>query len=283
MPSWLSVKPFLDAQATADPGAWTFFGAPFDSTSSFRPGSRLGPTALRQASEVLESYCPLADRELAETGFGDAGDLELPMGDSGAALAIIGEGTAEILAAGHRPLLLGGEHLVSLPAIRETAAVHPELCLIHLDAHADLREDYLGVRLSHATVMRRVLETIPVDRFFQLGIRSGTREEWNWMRANRTLCPANPGAARRIAAAIGDRPVYLSIDLDILDPSVLPGTGTPEPGGLCFAALDELLRGWRGLRLVGADVVELNPTCDPSGASAVVAAKLLRTLLLNFS
>lgn len=283
MAACLPVKPFLGARLTAGPGAWTLLGAPYDSTSSFRTGSRQGPMALRMASEGLEAYCPLTDRELQEVAFLDAGDLEIPMGDSAAALAIISEGVTGIVAERHRPLLLGGEHLVSLPAIEVVAAAHPELCLIHLDAHADLREHFLGVRLSHATVMRLALKTISEKRFFQVGIRSGTREEWAWMRANGTIYPPNPASAQRIAEVIGDRPVYLSLDLDVLDPSVLPGTGTPEPGGICFMALDEILRSWRNLRLVGADVVELNPACDQTGNSAIVAAKLLRTMLLNFS
>ncbi|RJO71375.1 MAG: agmatinase [Myxococcales bacterium] len=282
MPARYAVHPFLAARTAPERGAFALFGAPYDGTASFRSGSREGPEAIRRASEVLEDYCPVADRSLAETAFADLGDLELPLGDSAKVLECIAAQAHELFAAGVRPFLLGGEHLVSLPAILLAAERYRDLCLVQLDAHADLREDYLGVPYSHATVMRRAVERITPEKLFQFGVRSGTREEWAFMRQHGTARPATLEAAKAAAKAIGDRPVYLTLDLDVLDPSVLPGTGTPEPGGISFAELDAILRVFAPCNVVAADAVELAPGLDPSGASAVVAAKAVRTMLVSY-
>ena len=260
--------------ASKTDGRVCLFGAPFDSTASFRPGSRFGPGAIREASYGLETFSPVQLSDLEDCSFMDMGDLELPFGDPNPALGLIEERTREIMSRGKTPFLLGGEHLVSLGAVRAAAKVYPDLRVIHLDAHADLREEYLGQRLSHATVMRRVLDLLGQDRVRQIGIRSCTRQEHALMSELLSL-------PEQLALRTGTKPCYLTCDLDILDPSVLPGTGTPEPGGLMFHELTAMLVSiMTRLHIVGLDVVELAPQLDPTGVSAIVAAKVVRECLI---
>jgi len=260
--------------ASRHDGAICLFGAPFDSTSSYRPGSRFGPGAIREASYALETFSPTQSADLEDCSFMDRGDLELPFGSPEPALARIEETAQNILSAGKTPFLLGGEHLTSLGAIRAAARAYPDLKVIHLDAHADLRDDYLGMKLSHATVMRRVLDLLGKDNIRQIGIRSCTREEHGTVAELAS-------APEQIALRTGTKPCYLTCDLDILDPSVLPGTGTPEPGGIMFSELAAALVSIiTRVRIVGLDVVELAPQLDPSGVSAVVAAKVVRECLI---
>jgi len=255
-------------------GRICLFGAPFDSTASFRPGARFGPAAIREASYGLETFSPVQSADLDDCPYMDMGDLELPFGDPVPALDMVEKTACEILAKGRIPFMLGGEHLMSLGAIRAAMKIHPGLTVVHIDAHADLREDYLGARLSHATVMRRVFELTGPDSLFQIGVRSCTREEHALVNELDTL-------PERIALKIGERPCYLSCDLDVLDPSVLPGTGTPEPGGLMFGELSSILVSvMTRLNIIGLDVVELAPQLDPSGVSGVAAAKIVRECLL---
>jgi agmatinase len=256
-------------------GRICLFGAPFDSTTSFRPGSRFGPGAIREASYGLETFSPVQNSDLEDCPFMDMGDLELPFGDPNPALEIIEKTTQEIISKGMIPFLLGGEHLVSLGAIRAAAREYPELKVIHLDAHADLREDYLGQRLSHSTVMRRVYDLLGHDSIRQIGIRSCTREEHTLVQELQSSSP------EQIALRAGSRPCYITCDLDILDPSVFPGTGTPEPGGMMFNELITLLTTLIArLDVVGLDVVELAPQLDSTGVSSIVAAKVVRECLI---
>ncbi len=280
---FLKAKPFLCASTELISGGWALFGAPFDGTSSFRSGSRSGPNALREASEGLEDYCPICTQSLDDLAFADLGNLDLPMGDSARVLEIIRKGTEGILERGAKPFLLGGEHLVTWGAIQALLPNYPELCVIQFDAHADMRQDYLGVRLSHATVMNLISEALPTGETFQIGIRSGTREEWNRMRQANCVYPVAGEAIDQIIAKVGQRPVYVTLDLDVLDPSVLLGTGTPEPGGCSYFDLDRSLRKLNALHVVGMDMVELSPDYDPSGVSSIVAAKLVRTMLLSYA
>ena len=255
-------------------GAVCLIGAPFDSTASFRPGARFGPAAIREASCGLETFSPAQNGDLGDFPFMDLGDLELPFGDPNPALLMIEQAVGEILSAGRVPFLLGGEHLVSLGAIRALHRVHPGLALVHIDAHADLREDYLGQKLSHATVMRRASEFLAPESIRQIGVRSCTREEYGLAGALRSI-PEN------VALRVGEKPCYLTCDLDVLDPSVLPGTGTPEPGGMSFQELASTLVSLvTRLNVVGIDVVELAPNLDPTGVSAVVGAKVVRECLI---
>ncbi|MDT8272989.1 MAG: agmatinase [Desulfomonilia bacterium] len=260
--------------ASRPDGAICLFGAPFDSTVSFRPGSRFGPVAIREASHSLETFSPYQMADLEDCSFMDKGDLELPFGDPNPALALIEEAAQKIVSAGKIPFLLGGEHLVTLGAIRAVARACPDLQVIHVDAHADMRDDYLGQRLSHATVMRRVVDLLGPGSVRQMGIRSCTRQEHQYVVEHCCL-------PEELSLETGKRPCYLTCDLDILDPSVLPGTGTPEPGGWSFQELTDMLVSIiQRVHIVGIDMVELAPQLDPTGVSAVVAAKVVRECLI---
>ena len=274
---------FIGADSAFDAADVVLFGAPYDSTTSFRPGTRFGPSAVRTESFGIETYSPYQDRDLeTDVRVHDAGDLELPFGAPDRALDMIEAKAAEILDAGKVPFLLGGEHLVTLGSVRAVAKRHPDLRIIHFDAHADLREDYLGVRLSHACVMRRCHDILGDGRIWQFGIRSGTRDEFAFMKAGHVV--TEPFSVKTIAnlSFPGGTPVYLTVDLDVLDPSEFPGTGTQEAGGLRFAellsALCEILSRFR---VVALDNVELSPALDPSGRSTALACKLLREELLS--
>ena len=237
--------------------------------------------AIRSASECLEDYCPIADRSLGDVSVVDIGDIPVDVVPFPKNLEFIRNAIAKIVKKKARPLLLGGEHTVTLPAVEAVLARNSDLCLVHLDAHADLRDDYEGNTFSHACVVKRVADLLGPERVFQAGIRSGTREEWGWIRKHQSLYSCHPKGVDKLIARIGDRPVYLSLDLDILDPSALPGTGTPEPGGISYQGLDQIVRKLGDLRVVGADVVELAPALDPSGVSSVTASKIVRTMLLS--
>ena len=274
---------FMGCDAPFDQAETVLFGAPFDSTTSNRPGTRFGPSALRRESYGLELYSPYQDRDLSDRAVLDSGDIELPMGSSALALEAIQARTAEILAAGKRPFLLGGEHLVTLGAFRAVYEKSPEVCILHFDAHTDLRQEYLGVELSHACVIRRCWDLTGDGRIFQFGIRSGDRSEWLWGNDHVSTHPFDLEGLEDAVAMLGDRPVYFTVDLDVLDPSVFPGTGTPEPGGVSFEALRKAVTLVCGrCNVVGCDVNELSPPYDPSGVSNAVAAKIVREMLLAF-
>ena len=255
------------------------FGVPYDGTTSFRPGARFGPASIREVSNGLETYCPQLDRDLDDLVFADLGAVDIPFGAPEPVVEAVRESTQTVLNLGLRPLMLGGEHSISSGAVAAVAANYPDLVLVQLDAHADLRDSWLGSRYSHACAMRRCLEVLPSQQLFQLSIRSGTRTEFDELRSSGRLM-ADVGALDEALKQLQGRPVYLTVDLDWFDPAVLPGTGTPEPGGFFwsdFAALVDVLQQHR---LVAADVVELAPQLDPSGVSSVLAAKVTRSLLL---
>ena len=260
------------------------FGAPYDSTTSFRPGTRFGPAAMRMESFGIETYSPLQDRDLVDdAAVFDSGDIELPFGAPEPALAMIEARAAQIVADGKVPFLLGGEHLVTLGAFRAVQKRHPDAVIIHFDAHADLREDYLGNPLSHACVLRRCHDLVGDGRIFQFGIRSGTREEFQFMKDGHvTTEPFADTTLESVVSAISPSvPVYLTIDMDVLDPSEFPGTGTQEAGGLRYAQLVADVRLICGrLNVVAMDNVELNPGLDPTGRSTALACKFLRECLL---
>ena len=267
------------------------FGAPYDSTTSFRPGTRFGPSAMRMESFGIETYSPAQDKDLVDdTKVFDSGDLELPFGAPEPALKMIEERAARILEDGKRPFLLGGEHLVTLGAFRAVQKKYPNVIIIHFDAHADLREDYLGNPLSHACVLRRCHDLIGDGRIFQFGIRSGTREEFAFMKAGHVT--TEPFSDKTLASVISSIeqseqsnnrtiPVYLTIDMDVLDPSEFPGTGTQEAGGFSYLQLLADMRLiCRKLNVVAMDNVELSPGLDPTGRSTALACKFLRECLL---
>ena len=255
------------------------FGVPYDGTTSFRPGTRFGPAAIRDVSNGLETYCPQLDRDLEDLAFADLGAVDIPFGAPEPVLEAVRDCTQAVLSRGLRPLMLGGEHSITAGAVAAVARRHPDLVLVQLDAHADLRDSWLGSHHSHACAMRRCLEVLPSQQLFQLSIRSGTRVEFEELHSSGRLM-ADVEALATALEPLRGRPLYLTVDLDWFDPAVLPGTGTPEPGGYLwsdFAALVEVLRRHQ---LVAADVVELAPQLDPSGVSSVLAAKVTRSLLL---
>ncbi len=270
-------RTFLAADSPYNESLTVIIGCPLDISATFRPGTRFGPQAIRDASWGLETYSPALGRDLEDLKICDVGDLTLPHGNLDGALEGIQGYVAAIMADGKFPILLGGEHLISLPAVRAVAQHHPHLAVIQLDAHADLLQEYEGERLSHATVMRRIVDLLGGENICQLGIRSGTREEMRSARAMGSF--AQIGEVLRRTAG---RPIYLTVDLDILDPGVAPGVGTPEPGGLTFVEVTSLISQMYSLRVVGVDVVELAPPYDPTQQSAMAAAKLTRELILQF-
>ena len=270
------------------------FGAPYDSTTSFRPGTRFGPSAMRQESFGIETYSPAQDKDLVDdTKVFDSGDLELPFGAPEPALKMIEERTARILEDGKRPFLLGGEHLVTLGAFRAVQKKYPNVVIIHFDAHADLREDYLGNPLSHACVLRRCHDLVGDGRIFQFGIRSGTRDEFQFMKdghvttepfADSTLESVVKVLSSPLPSTFTSVPVYLTIDMDVLDPSEFPGTGTQEAGGFSYPQLVEDVRLiCSRLNVVALDNVELNPGLDSTGRSTALACKFLRECLLSLT
>lgn len=277
-----NIETFLGCDADYAGAQIVLFGAPFDSTTSFRPGTRFGPAAIRRESYGLELYSPYQDKELTDRAVLDAGDIELPFGDPAPALAAIEERAAAILADGKVPFLLGGEHLVTLGCVRAVARKFRGLHILHFDAHADLRDDYLGAKLSHACVLRRCHELVGDGKIFQFGIRSGDKSEFVWGREHVFTHKFDLNGLETALARLRGRPVYLTVDLDVLDPSVFPGTGTPEPGGVTFDALRAALtEACNALHIVAADVNELSPHYDPTGASTAVACKIVRELLIG--
>ena len=275
---------FIGADSDYSAADVVLFGAPYDSTTSFRPGTRFGPAAMRTESFGIETYSPYQDRDLEDARVHDAGDLELPFGAPDCALDMIEAKAASILADGKVPFLLGGEHLVTLGSVRAAAKRFPDLRIIHFDAHADLREDYLGVVLSHACVIRRCHDILGDGRIWQFGIRSGTREEFAFMREGHVVTePFTLKTLPQVSFPEGT-PVYLTVDMDVLDPSEFPGTGTQEAGGVRFAELLAALRDVLArFRVVALDNVELSPPLDPTGRSTALACKLLREELLALS
>ena len=272
---------FIGADSSYRDAKMVIFGAPYDSTTSFRPGGRFGPQAMRMESFGIETYSPYQDRDLEEIRVHDAGDIELPFGAPEPVLDMIEAKAAAILADGKRPVLLGGEHLVTLGSVRAVAKRFPGLHIIHFDAHADLREDYLGNPLSHACVIRRCHDLLGDGRIWQFGIRSGTRDEFAFMAAGHVVTERHTCATLPQLSLPADTPVYLTVDLDVLDPSEFPGTGTQEAGGLRFRELlAALLDVFARFNVVAFDNVELAPSIDPSGRSTALACKLLREELL---
>lgn len=277
-----NIETFIGCESSFEEASIVLYGAPFDSTTSFRPGARFGPSVMRHESFGLETYSPYQDKDLIDISVFDSGDLELCFGSSEIALSDIQKRAEEILKAGKFPLLLGGEHLVTLGAVRAAAAKYPDLHIIHFDAHADLRDDYLGAKLSHACVLRRCHEIVGDGHIHQFCIRSGEREEFQFASRHTDFHPFTFEGLEETVRELKEKQVlvYFTIDLDCMDPSVFPGTGTPEAGGVSFLELLKAIRTVSQANLVGADVNELAPMLDASGVSTATACKVLRELLL---
>lgn len=275
-----NIETFLGCDNEYRESGIVVFGAPFDATTSFRPGTRFASRTMRGESYGLETYSPYQDKDLEDIAIFDGGDLELCFGDTQKALERIDSYTTRILRDDKLPVMIGGEHLVTLGAVRAVIRKYPDLHMIHFDAHADLRDDYLGATLSHATVLHRVWDLVGDDKIYQFGIRSGDRSEFLWGKDHVITRKFDFQGLKYVVEKLKGKPVYFTLDLDVLDPSVFPGTGTPEPGGVSFMELLDAIQTVSELFIVGCDINELSPIYDQSGSSTAVACKVLRELLL---
>lgn len=280
-----NIETFIGCDAEYEESGIVLFGAPFDSTTSFRPGARFGSAAIRHESFGIETYSPYQDKDLLDKKIFDCGDLELSFGSPEAALNDIEEQTGKILNDGKLPIMLGGEHLVTLGAVRAVYEKYPDLQIIHFDAHADLRDDYLGVKLSHACVLRRCFDLVGDKKIHQFCIRSGDREEFAFAKDHTDMHKFSFDGLDEVCGELiaNNTPVYFTIDMDCLDPSVFCGTGTPEAGGVSFTELLSAILKVSRTNIVGADINELAPMLDQSGASTAVACKTLRELILSIN
>ncbi|MED4351211.1 agmatinase [Schinkia azotoformans] len=277
---------FIKSHPSFEESEAVLYGMPMDWTVSYRPGSRFGPARIREVSVGLEEYSAYLDRELEEVKYYDAGDIPLPFGNAQRSLDMIEDFVGQILAADKFPLGMGGEHLVTWPVIRAMYKKYPDLAIIHMDAHTDLRENYEGEPLSHSTPIRKAAELIGPQNVFSFGIRSGMKEEFQWAKEVgmyiakfEVLEPL-----KEILPKLAGRPVYVTIDIDVLDPAHAPGTGTVDAGGITsrelLASIHEIAKS--DIKVVGADLVEVAPIYDPSEQTANTASKLLREMILGW-
>ncbi|WP_088007643.1 agmatinase [Indiicoccus explosivorum] len=281
-----SGKVFIKSHPSYEESRAVIYGMPMDWTVSFRPGSRFGPAKIREVSIGLEEYSPYLDRDLDDVKFFDAGDIPLPFGNAEQSLELIGNYVSQVLKDGKVPVGLGGEHLVSLPVMKEVAKHYEDLAVIHMDAHTDLREHYEGYEYSHSTPIRKIADVIGPNNVYSFGIRSGMKEEFDWAKENgmhiskfEVLEPL-----KKVLPALDGRPVYITIDIDVLDPAHAPGTGTVDAGGITsrelLAAIHAIAAS--GVNVVGFDLVEVAPVYDHSDQTANTASKLIREMLLGW-
>jgi agmatinase len=273
---------YISASASFEKSKAVILGCPYDGSASFRSGARFGPSAIRRASWGIETFSPYFQRDLSQCSIHDMGDLELPLGEKKISLGLIRNALGKILSEKKIPILLGGDHLITLPIVEEILTIYPRLHLLQIDAHTDLREDYLGEPLSHSTVMRKVVDHLGEGRLFQIGIRSGTEEEFKLARKMKSIVSFDPGSLSSMIKRLRNLPVYITFDLDVIDPSLMPGVGTPDPGGLTFREFIFLLKKLQALHVVGFDIVELTPDYDPTQVSSVTASVILREMILAF-
>jgi agmatinase len=273
---------FISANSTFEKCKGVILGCPYDGSASFRPGARFGPSAIRRASWGIETYSPYFNKDLGQFSIHDMGDLELPLGEKKISLGLIRKALGKILSEKKFPILLGGDHLITLPIVEELFKIYPQLHIVHIDAHTDLREEYLGEFLSHSTVMKRVLDRMGEGKLYQIGIRSGTEEEFKLAKKIKSFIPLDPGSLNLMIKRLKNQPVYITLDLDVIDPSLLPGVGTPEPGGFTFQQLISLLKKLQSLHVIGFDMVELTPDYDQAQISSITASVILREMVLAF-
>lgn len=274
---------YMSCEASFEEATTVIYGAPFDGTVSNRPGTRFAADAIRSESYGLETYSPFLNKDLEDVRIMDSGDVDITIGNKVKVLEELEETARTILNAGKLPFMIGGEHLVTLGPMRAVLEKYPDTVLVQLDAHTDLRDDYMGEPLSHATIVRRIHDLIGDNRIYQYGIRSGTKEEFDWSDTHTILEKFSIDTLKNLPGIIGNTPVYVTIDLDCLDPSIFPGTGTPEPGGLTYKELEPAFKVFEQLNVVAADIVELSPPYDHSGVSNAVAAKVARELMLSIT
>lgn len=279
-----NIHTFIGCDNEYDESQIVIFGAPFDGTTSYRPGTRFAAAAMRNESTGIETYSPYQDKDLEDYNIFDGGDLEFVFGNPAKNIAIIKEYVSGLLKDNKIPAMIGGEHLVTLGAVQAVAEKYNDLHIIHFDAHADLRDDYLGEKLSHATVIHRVWDIVGDNKIFQFGIRSGEKGEFEFAKNHTYMNKFDMKTLDEVIAKLKNKPVYITIDLDVLDSSVFPGTGTPEAGGITFKELINAIMLFQNLEnIVAFDVNELSPMLDASGASTACACKVLREMLLAVS
>lgn len=279
-----NIHTFIGCDNEYDESQIVIFGAPFDGTTSYRPGTRFAAAAMRNESTGIETYSPYQDKDLEDYNIFDGGDLEFVFGNPAKNIAIIKEYVSGLLKDNKIPAMIGGEHLVTLGAVQAVAEKYNDLHIIHFDAHADLRDDYLGEKLSHATVIHRVWDIVGDNKIFQFGIRSGEKGEFEFAKNHTYMNKFDMKTLDEVIAKLKNKPVYITIDLDVLDSSVFPGTGTPEAGGITFKELINAIMLFQNLEnIVAFDINELSPMLDASGASTACACKVLREMLLAVS
>lgn len=287
MNNFYHINTFMGMDAKYEESNVVVFGAGFDGTTSNRPGTRFASRAMRPEFYGLETYSPILNLDLEDYKVCDAGDLELSIGSTDRVLEEIYEGTKEIVNDNKIPFMIGGEHLVTLPAFKAVYEKYNDIYVLHFDAHTDLREEYNNNENSHATVIRRIWDIVGDNRIFQFGIRSGTKEEFEFaLKDNHTYMEvAGIDTFEKIVNGLENKNVYLTIDLDVLDPSIFPGTGTPEPGGVTYREFQNIFKVLKNsnIKLVGCDIVELSPDYDSTNVSTVTACKILRELTLILS
>lgn len=272
---------FLRAKMNYDSARAVLVGVPMDFTVSFRPGTRMGPRKIREVSYGLEDYSIYADDSLNEKDYFDAGDVDIPFGNVEKSLEIIEQVTAKLLDDGKIPVYLGGEHLITYPIIKQVAKKYKDLVVLHFDAHADLRDTFFGERFSHATVLRRVCEHLNDKHLYQFGIRSGVKEEFIFAKEHTHMNPVNVKKPfLETIEELKQRPVYVTLDIDVVDPAFAPGTGTPEPGGCSSQDILDVVSSFKGIDIVGFDLVEVSPASDLSERTSILAAKILREVLI---
>ena len=277
-------RTYMGSQAEIEGCSIGIFGVNYDGTTSFKPGTRFGPDAIRNVSQSLETFCPKLEKDLSNISYFDFGSLIIDTHSTDDVINKVGLATETLLIDNFKPLIFGGEHSITTGAIQALVKKYPDLILIQLDAHADLRDSYMNNKNSHACTMKRCLEKLPNKKILQVGIRSGTKEEFKQMRENKQLIDFRKGDEKlllKVFEQVKGFPLYLTIDLDWFDPSLLPGTGTPEPGGYFWDDFELIIKILNEFNLVGADIVELSPDIDLSGVSSVVAAKVARSLIMT--
>jgi len=274
---------YLGAACNRSPSQVALLGVPFDGTSSFRAGSRFGPQAIRQGSYSLETYSPFLSRDLNDLDITDWGDLEVPPGNALRMVEMVEEEVSTIIATDTKPAVMGGEHTVTLGVVKALFKKYPNMRVLQLDAHTDMRDDYLGEKISHATVIKRIMDFLPADRIFRLGIRAGMKEELELAGVELPIDSCLRDITGVMNSIPADVPLYVTCDLDVFDPSLIPGTGNPEPMGITYREFIQLIRHLSNHQIIGFDVVELAPELDSSGVSSIVAASVFRELLLSLS
>jgi agmatinase len=279
---FLASSPESGDPAAASAAA-AIFGAPLDLTESFRSGAHGGPAAIRYTSDGLESYSPILDRDLEDLRVRDLGDVVLHDADMHESLARISAGMTHAAASASLAVMLGGEHTASLAGFRGVKRVHPSAVILQADAHLDMRSDYDGEAFTHATWLNHVGQEFGFSLIHQVGLRSGERQEWETARRETAWSSTDLALPPSIRLRIGRRPVYVSIDIDVLDPAHAPGTGCPEPGGVTFRELAAFLYSLEGLHVVGLDVMEVSPNLDGANITAAAGAKLVREAILLFA